>query len=203
MDILELHTSPVKISPPKLVFFQSGDPSHPQTKKPPQSQRSSHSQNDSRWKIKSEKEKGSLRLTLARCSPKEKTLSAKQEVRRAWEKAQIKEAHGDPESLKRPKPPRKRSPEKHLTRKSFSPRQSPKEKKKKIKTPKEKAADPKKKKKEKKSKQRPLSSEKRKSYWPSPTRPGARPSTYKTPKRYRPSGESALTPATTARRVLF
>lgn len=32
MDILDLHTSPVRMSPPRLAFFRAEEPTHPQQK---------------------------------------------------------------------------------------------------------------------------------------------------------------------------
>ncbi|XP_051171922.1 serine/arginine repetitive matrix protein 1-like [Leptopilina boulardi] len=175
LDILDLRTSPVQVSPPRLAYYRVGEPNHPCVKLPTLSPKKNSSPS-SRWRITREPKLNDLRITIRRYSPPKKITPVKRRVFREWRQTMEITHLEDPDKRKRPRPPpkettrkRRRSPSRTNRRKSSITR-----------SPRKKSVP----KRPHKSPQSPRKNVKRdKPHSPRSTLPRARPSTYRTPKR--------------------
>lgn len=172
MDVLDIQTSPVHLSPPRLAFFQVGSSDHPLVKSSPTCSRDPESpETAAGWRISPEIKKD-LRITFFRSTPPKRVPSAKQRILREWENSQAARDIVDPGAQKRPKPPPKRSSAKNKHSKSVPLPLSPRQLQENLKS---------------KERNKPKRVKRSRKNSPPTKQQQPRPSTYKTPKRYRPA----------------
>ncbi|XP_043478171.1 peptidyl-prolyl cis-trans isomerase CYP95-like [Leptopilina heterotoma] len=174
LDILDLRTSPVQVSPPHLAFYRVGEQNHPNVKSILSPTKIGSP--SSRWKISRKSKFNDMRITIRRDNPQSRDTPVKQRVFKEWRKTVDIANLEDPDKKKRPRPPTKEPSRKRRR----SPARSEKKNSKAIRSPCRKKTS----RCSRNHSKSPKKIVKRdKLHSPRPTLPHARPSTYRTPKR--------------------